>query len=536
QRKYISPNMTKLELGHYHGLPKPHKPGTPLRPIVACIHAPVTLVSKFLNDLLAPIYLQIARETTFINGIDVIRKLEKYVKDGHLQSTTKFITVDVNDLYTMIPREGALQVLARFCIKHSQQNRIGTFTIDHIMKMARLILDNNCFAYNNKYYKQTRGGAMGSAFTQVLANIYMYEWEQDLLKHQALNKEIYGRYIDDIFMTTNQHSNEIKIELEKANKKDINIKINYEIDTSVHFLDITVANESNRLRTSIYHKPAAEPYILPYTSDHPRHIPRNIPYTALLRATRICSNVHDFNSECIHIDLSLLLNNYPPKLISKTFFRFFHLNDAIPVLKDLNEEIYDRLHKRLLHQPTRREKQLNMMLQDPIESPTVLQPRIWDNNVMYPRYRYDSSIPIDFPKIFYQWWRTYFANNVSIMKNVKVRLIFVHILMSATPPSNNHSEQISTPITHSNQVRIMSQSSSTSSNVSTPISILPGQILTQSDHEDNLIEGMDELVRNFLSRINQSSPYHTIFRWTTDDQHSLHYNVVIVINEPSHII
>ncbi|CAF4894724.1 unnamed protein product, partial [Rotaria sp. Silwood2] len=25
QRKYISPNMTKLELGHYHGLPKPHK-------------------------------------------------------------------------------------------------------------------------------------------------------------------------------------------------------------------------------------------------------------------------------------------------------------------------------------------------------------------------------------------------------------------------------------------------------------------------------------------------------------------------------
>ncbi|CAF4819413.1 unnamed protein product [Rotaria sp. Silwood2] len=95
----------------------------------------------------------------------------------------------------MIPREGALQALARFCIKHSQQNRIGTFTIDHIIKMARLILDNNCFAYNNKYYKQIRGGATGSAFTQVLANIYMYEWEQDLIKHQALNKEIYGRFV-----------------------------------------------------------------------------------------------------------------------------------------------------------------------------------------------------------------------------------------------------------------------------------------------------------------------------------------------------
>ena len=41
----------------------------------------------------------------------------------------------------------------------------------HIMKMARLVLDTNCFAYQNKYYKQIRGGAVGSTFTQVLANI-----------------------------------------------------------------------------------------------------------------------------------------------------------------------------------------------------------------------------------------------------------------------------------------------------------------------------------------------------------------------------
>jgi hypothetical protein len=96
----------------------------------------------------------------------------------------------------MIPRDGALASLARFCIKHSIQGKIGTFTIDHIMKLARLILDSNCFAYNNKYYKQIRGGAMGSAFTQVLANIYMLEWEQDLIQHQTVHKEIYGRSVN----------------------------------------------------------------------------------------------------------------------------------------------------------------------------------------------------------------------------------------------------------------------------------------------------------------------------------------------------
>lgn len=61
------------------------------------------------------------------------------------------------------------------------------------MRMARLILDMNCSAYDDKYDRQVRGGAMGSAFTQVLANIYMLEWEQDLIQHQLSNNEIYGR-------------------------------------------------------------------------------------------------------------------------------------------------------------------------------------------------------------------------------------------------------------------------------------------------------------------------------------------------------
>ena len=148
-----------------------------------------------MNDLLAPIFLHVARQTTFINGIDVVRKLEKYVQDGYFKSTTKFITADVTDLYTMIPRQGALEALARFCLKYSKQGKIGTFSIDHIMKMARLILDTNTFAYKNLYYRQIRGGAMGSAFTQVLANIYMYEWEQQLIEYQQSRNEIYGRFV-----------------------------------------------------------------------------------------------------------------------------------------------------------------------------------------------------------------------------------------------------------------------------------------------------------------------------------------------------
>lgn len=168
-----------------------------MRPIIASIQSPTTALSKFLNDLLAPIFLKVARETTFINGIDVVRKLEKYAADGYLKPITKFITADVTDLYTMIPRQGALEALGRFCVKYFIKGKIGPFTIDHIMRMARLILDSNYFAYNDKYYRQVRGGAMGSAFTQVLANIYMLEWEQELIRYQLSKNEIYGRSVND---------------------------------------------------------------------------------------------------------------------------------------------------------------------------------------------------------------------------------------------------------------------------------------------------------------------------------------------------
>ena len=137
--------------------------------------------------------MKVVHETTFTNSLDVVRKLEHYVSQGHFKSTTTFITADVENLYTMIPRDGGIGALMKFLDKHTKYRKIGPFTIDMILKMDRLILNTNYFAYRDKYYRQVRGGAMGSAFTQVLANIYMYEWEQNLIQHQTSKHEIYGR-------------------------------------------------------------------------------------------------------------------------------------------------------------------------------------------------------------------------------------------------------------------------------------------------------------------------------------------------------
>ena len=121
--------------------------------------------------------------------------------------------------------------------------------------------------------------------------------------------------------------------------------------------------------------------------------------------------------------MSLLLNDYPPNFISKQFNRFFRLNDAILVLNQLNAEVYHSFHQKQLYQPTHRERQLHTMMQDPVITPVVLQPKIWNKELMYPRYLFDTGLTINFPQEFYKWWKTYYAFHGSSFKNVKVRIV-----------------------------------------------------------------------------------------------------------------
>ena len=50
---------------------------------------------------------------------------------------------------------------------------------------------------------------------------------------------------------------------------------------------------------------------------------RNIPYTAALRATRICSHANDLRDELDRIRVMLLLNKYPPRFIDQQMQRFY---------------------------------------------------------------------------------------------------------------------------------------------------------------------------------------------------------------------
>jgi hypothetical protein len=70
--------------------------------------------------------------------------------------------------------------------------------------------------------------------------------------------------------------------LDDATDRHSSIKLVRQIGKTLPFLDVLVANDSSILTTSVCHKQAAEPYLVPFGSDHPRHIFKNTIETALI--------------------------------------------------------------------------------------------------------------------------------------------------------------------------------------------------------------------------------------------------------------
>ena len=65
-------------------------------------------------------------------------------------------------------------------------------------------MNYNIFSFNGVYYRQTLGIAMGSACGPSIANIFVYIYEKKWLYiHKPI---IYYRFIDDIFMVTDDSS------------------------------------------------------------------------------------------------------------------------------------------------------------------------------------------------------------------------------------------------------------------------------------------------------------------------------------------
>ena len=387
QYELLSIKPEEAELSHLYYLPKAHKMNTPLRPIVAGLKHPTVKISKFLDGLLRPCFNKMARETTVTSGFELIKQLHEWSR-LYMKKETLFCTMDVSDLYTMIPQVEGVLSLRRMMVNLNLKNISGV-KAEAIIRLSRWVIQNNYFSYNDKFYHQIRGGAMGSPLTLTMANCYMFFFERKIVKQVQNSGGLYLRFIDDILIAINWPYRHLSKQIDNWNELDLNIKLNPQIGPAVNFLDLYIENLDGQLFTKVYHKPSYEPYYLPFYSVHPLHMKMNIPYEMLLRAIRYSSTFQAYLNERESLRMAFLLNQYPGRFIDVQFNRVwkkFNINQVI------NAYNYNDLRQQIINYPEKEKT-----------------PTDYDKH-LFIHFTYCSSMK-RFPSRFHALWNKYFGES-----------------------------------------------------------------------------------------------------------------------------
>lgn len=118
-------------------------------------HAVTTGISRFLDQIIRPLFDQHAQPKPIIDGIHLLRQLEQYAHDGYLKPTTLFCTSDITNLYTTLPQDESLDILEEFLKEHHYE-KVRGISIRVIRQLAKIVLQETVFVDGNKFYNLVR--------------------------------------------------------------------------------------------------------------------------------------------------------------------------------------------------------------------------------------------------------------------------------------------------------------------------------------------------------------------------------------------
>ena len=115
----------------------------------------------------------------------------------------------------------------------------------YFKQLLTLSVRSSYFLYNDVYYKQVDGVAMGSPLGPALANLFLVYYELKWLEKCPLQfrRKYYRRYVDDIFLMFESRDH-VKKFFKYMNSHHPNIQFTCEVESNnkISFLDISVTS------------------------------------------------------------------------------------------------------------------------------------------------------------------------------------------------------------------------------------------------------------------------------------------------------
>ena len=268
----------------FYGLPRIHKPGIPLRPIVSSTGTVTYSTAKELAKILKPL---VGMSTHHVyNTKDFVDQL----KDVRLQQGECIISYDITTLFSSMPIQPVVNIIKdKLAIDKDLWQRT-TMSIKHIISLLEFCLRSTCFVFQGQHYKQIEGAAMGSPLSPIVANIFMKEFETNPLESAPHPPSLWKRFVDDTSVIIEaQHKDEF---FHHINSIDKNIKFTAETraDGPMPFLDtLVIPQNDGSLSTTVYRKSTHTNQYLQWDSHHTISNKYSVISSLLHRAKGICS-------------------------------------------------------------------------------------------------------------------------------------------------------------------------------------------------------------------------------------------------------
>ena len=164
----------------FYGLPKIHKPDTPLRPIVSSCGSVTYGVAKELAKILKPL---VGKSPHHIHSTQDFVEQAKHFK---LESGECLSSYDVSALFTSVPIDPALNIIKDLLVKDTTLKERTVMEVGDIILLLEFCLKHTYFSFQGQFYEEVEGAAMGSPVSPIVVNLYMEYLEQKALSTAPL--------------------------------------------------------------------------------------------------------------------------------------------------------------------------------------------------------------------------------------------------------------------------------------------------------------------------------------------------------------